>query len=359
MPKVSICLPVYNGRRFLGEAIETALAQTFSDFEFLIADDRSTDDSFEIAESYARQDKRIVVWRNEENKGLFNNYNETMSRATGDFIKPFAQDDLWAPSIVQRCLDTFGANPDLSLVAVGRQWITADGAEISTQCEFDTTTTLPADEVVSSCLLRLVNWIGEPSTVMFPRQRWGSGFDADFYHMGDLEYWFRVLDGGTYTYLHEPLCLFRRHDGSTTNRNLKGLLFALDMMLLGDKFENVIKDNGLTLHEFKIRAASTVSDFWGYLHADGEISLGELLDQRPKTVELCERQLRQFKELSFYALLAATEQQQESRVRIDGLREKLYRTEENLASVLTSRFWQSTSLLRTAACKLRGVKRVK
>jgi len=79
-------LPVYNGETFIGEAIESVLAQTFDDYELLISDDGSEDSSLEIAHGYAKRDKRISAWKNPRNLGLFANYNACMNQARGKFI---------------------------------------------------------------------------------------------------------------------------------------------------------------------------------------------------------------------------------------------------------------------------------
>ena len=64
MPTVSICLPVYNGARYLGKSIESVLNQTFADFELLISNDCSKDGSWEIVQNFAKQDERINAWTN-------------------------------------------------------------------------------------------------------------------------------------------------------------------------------------------------------------------------------------------------------------------------------------------------------
>ena len=75
MPRVSIGLPIYNGeRRFMSEAIESVLAQTFTDFELIICDNASTDRTPEICQQYARRDKRIKYYRNEKNIGILVNF---------------------------------------------------------------------------------------------------------------------------------------------------------------------------------------------------------------------------------------------------------------------------------------------
>ena len=74
-PLMSVIMSVYNSKEYLNEAIESVLFQTYSNFEFLICDDFSTDNSLGIIESYAKKDNRIKVFRNNENKGLPSNLN--------------------------------------------------------------------------------------------------------------------------------------------------------------------------------------------------------------------------------------------------------------------------------------------
>jgi glycosyltransferase involved in cell wall biosynthesis len=93
-PRVSICLPVFNGESFLPAAIESVLSQSFSDFELIIVDDCSTDRSLQIIKSYAALDSRIRYSANTEKAGLFGNYNRCIEMSCGEYVKPFAQDDI-------------------------------------------------------------------------------------------------------------------------------------------------------------------------------------------------------------------------------------------------------------------------
>ena len=86
-PKVSILTTCYNRALFLGDAITSVLAQTFEDFEYIIVDDGSTDESIEIATHYAKTDQRIKVYENEGNLGDYPNRNRAASYATGEYIK--------------------------------------------------------------------------------------------------------------------------------------------------------------------------------------------------------------------------------------------------------------------------------
>lgn len=108
-PTVSIGLPVYNGSDFLAEAIEAILAQDFEDFELVISDNGSTDDTAEICARYAALDSRIVNIRQPENLGAARNYNEVFHRSSGKYFKWAAHDDLIAPQFLSRCVGAFEA----------------------------------------------------------------------------------------------------------------------------------------------------------------------------------------------------------------------------------------------------------
>ncbi len=110
-PRVSIGLPVYNGERYLREALDTILAQTFRDFELIISDNASTDGTLAICKAYAASDARIRYLRNEQNLGATRNYNRTFEVARGEYFKWAAHDDLMAPEFLERCVTALDQNP--------------------------------------------------------------------------------------------------------------------------------------------------------------------------------------------------------------------------------------------------------
>jgi glycosyltransferase involved in cell wall biosynthesis len=114
-PKVSIGLPVRNGGRHLGEAIDSILAQTFADFELIISDNASTDDTPAICAAYAARDPRVRVFRQERNIGAAANFNLVFARSTGKYFKWAAHDDLIHPSYLEACLAVLEAQPDAVL----------------------------------------------------------------------------------------------------------------------------------------------------------------------------------------------------------------------------------------------------
>lgn len=263
MPLISVCLPVFNGEKFLGPAIESVLSQTCTDFELLIADDGSTDSSCAIAEQFAASDSRIRFWKNAQRLGLFGNYNFTMSCANGALIKTFAQDDLLEPECLSRLSKVLLEQPDVSLVSSGRQVIDETGACTFCRVPFPGSMRLPAREVITFNLINLNNWVGEPSTVMFRAKDRGEGFDSAYYHYGDIEYWFRILGKGDYYFVNDVLCSFRRHPDSQTDKNHRQLYFALDILRMSLKYRYMLEDIE-PIEVFRRRLSETVALHLGF-----------------------------------------------------------------------------------------------
>jgi glycosyltransferase involved in cell wall biosynthesis len=114
-PRLSIGLPVYNGERYLGEAIDALLAQTYRDFELIISDNGSTDGTANIALAYAARDSRIRYVRNERNIGGSRNHERVFELARGELFRWAAADDLCAPETVARCVAALDRRPDAVL----------------------------------------------------------------------------------------------------------------------------------------------------------------------------------------------------------------------------------------------------
>ncbi len=345
MPTVSICLPVYNGERFLDEAIESVFAQTDNDYELLISDDCSQDSSLEIARAYARGDRRVTVWSNPERLGLFANYNACMQRAGGTYIKLFAQDDLFAPTMLARALEAFAAETNVALVSTARVAIDEQGQPQEFPEANDSPRLQPGRAVTKRCLTEIRNWIGEPSTVMFPSALMGSGFDTTFSHSGDLEYWLRIISGGNYVFLDEPLCCFRKHANSATNKNMKSMLFALDMLRLGRIYRPYLTDLGIDEKDYVRRVMDFSSWYVNKLVREEGITAHE-----SSAVEVAEadkdRLLTEFRELAFCAL----NHSQDTLLRAEAARaESDYArraSEEKLRKVLGSRIWRAAQALK-------------
>jgi len=110
-PKVSIGVPVYNGQRYLEHALRSLVDQSFTDFEIIICDNASTDNTQSICESFAASDPRVHYHRNEKNIGANPNFNRVLDLACGHYFRWAAYDDICAPTYLQRCVEALDADP--------------------------------------------------------------------------------------------------------------------------------------------------------------------------------------------------------------------------------------------------------
>lgn len=114
-PTVSLGMPVYNGERFVAEAIRSAQAQTLRDFELVICDNASTDTTEAICRQFAAEDSRIRYYRNRENIGAHPNFNLAFSHAHGRYFKWLAHDDLLQPDYLRECVDVLERDRSVAL----------------------------------------------------------------------------------------------------------------------------------------------------------------------------------------------------------------------------------------------------
>ena len=126
-PRVSMAVPVYNGERYLGEALDSLLAQTYHDFELIICDNASTDGTGEIARSYASMDERVRYVRNERNLGLAGNVKRAFQLSSGEYFRWHAADDVCAPQFLARCVAVLDRHPAVVLAYPKTKLIDADG----------------------------------------------------------------------------------------------------------------------------------------------------------------------------------------------------------------------------------------
>ncbi|MGE5499760.1 MAG: glycosyltransferase family 2 protein [Syntrophothermus sp.] len=114
-PLVSLGMPVYNGENYINEAIDSILAQTFTDFVLIISDNASEDKTQEICEEYARQDERILYYRNDRNVGAAANFNRVFELSDSKYFKWASHDDRIAPDFLEKAVNVMESNPDVAL----------------------------------------------------------------------------------------------------------------------------------------------------------------------------------------------------------------------------------------------------
>lgn len=117
MPRVSVLMPAYNVEKYVGEAIESILNQTFKDFEFIIINDGSTDNTAKIIKEYAKKDKRIKFINHSKNKGISETRNELLNSASGKYAAYHDSDDISLPTRLETQVNFLDKNPDISIVS--------------------------------------------------------------------------------------------------------------------------------------------------------------------------------------------------------------------------------------------------
>ena len=116
MPKVSIIIPCYNQGKYVAEAINSALRQTFKDIEIVCVNDGSTDNSVEIIKSFENKYKNFIFLNNEENRGVIYSRNFAIKNCNGTYILPLDADDIIEPTYVEKAVKILDNNPNIGIV---------------------------------------------------------------------------------------------------------------------------------------------------------------------------------------------------------------------------------------------------
>ena len=114
-PRVSIGLPVYNGEKYLEEALKSILAQTYTGFELIISDNASTDRTADICQAYINKDPRIRYYRSEKNLGAAWNFNRVFEQSVGEYFKWAAHDDIISTDYISKCVEVLDKDESIIL----------------------------------------------------------------------------------------------------------------------------------------------------------------------------------------------------------------------------------------------------
>jgi glycosyltransferase involved in cell wall biosynthesis len=211
--RLTVVMAVRNGQTYLREAVESVLAQTVRDFEFLIIDDASTDDTKQILSTY-RRDPRIRVLCNPTNLGIAQSLNRALLEARGDVIARHDADDVSPSNRFAIQLDAFRGRDDVSLVT-GRVEMFRDGGSRS-----PTVIAPPASQPRLEWELLFGNVIGAGAHVMFPRRINGTAvfFPGQFRYAQDYALWWRLCRLGAVACPPDIVYRHRRHESSVSTR---------------------------------------------------------------------------------------------------------------------------------------------
>lgn len=236
-PLVSILIPTYNRADYLGEAIDSALSQTYKDIEIVVHDDASTDDTPLLLKKYS--DKRLRIIRTEDNHGMLGGWNYIVGLARGQYIKFLASDDLLDPDCVRLLVGAALAHRTASIITCQRKFIDETGNVIKKMGFAKKDIVANGVDHAHWILTTLrENKIGEPSAVLYPTKLVKSAgeYDPSFSQFADFEYWIRLLQFGDLVYVNKPLCSFRTHTGSNTSKAILDGRFITEIFALLSKY---------------------------------------------------------------------------------------------------------------------------
>lgn len=222
-PKVSVCIPVYNGERFLPDCIGSVLSQDFDDFELVVVDNCSTDKTAEVVASY--NDPRIRFVKNETNIGSIGNFNKCIEVALGEYFVLLPHDDMLSPGALRLFSQSLD-NPEVGLAYSAIQTIDADGNNFTTRmglADYDVSNVRQAVEGIVNHFVPIQLAMARTEVL----QRLG-GFDDKFGLYSDIHMWLKVVfDNWSVAYQDVTLFYHRVHENQGQKAFLKANLKEL------------------------------------------------------------------------------------------------------------------------------------
>ena len=209
-PCVSVVMPVFNGERYLKEAVEGILNQTFGDFEFIIINDGSTDNTRGILESYA--DARIKLVE-QEHQGLIASLNRGLAIAGGEYVARMDSDDIAAPERLEKQVAFLRTHPKIGILGTACRIIDDNGRDLGVR-------RWPISDLEIRWTGLFSSPFGHP-TVILRRDiltKHGLEYDDVFHMVEDYDLWIRALNHTRGANLNEPLLKYRVHGDRVTSK---------------------------------------------------------------------------------------------------------------------------------------------
>lgn len=210
--RVTVFVPVFNADKFLAEAIESILNQTFTDFELLVVDDGSTDKSIEILESF--RDRRIRISRNDRNRGRAYTRNRGIELARGEYLSVLDADDLCEPDRLERQVKCLDAHPDVAAVGSSATYVD-ENDNVAYVCKVPTSSEEIHRQIFqSNCFVH--------SSVTFRRQVLIDigGYNPELQQAEDYELFLRLTARHRLANIEKPLVRYRVHPDQVSQREI-------------------------------------------------------------------------------------------------------------------------------------------
>jgi glycosyltransferase involved in cell wall biosynthesis len=234
-PLVSVVTPVYNGGKYLAECIKSVLSQTYTNWEYIIVNNRSTDNTLEIAEQFRQQDKRISIYTNQEFVSVYQNHHIAFSQVAvnSKYCKVLHADDCLFQDCITQMVNVAESHPSVGIVGAYRLFgtrVTLDGLPYPS-------TIVPGSEVSRLTLLGGFYVFGSPTSLLIRsdiiRNREAFYDEPHFPWHADREVCFQILQNWDFGFVHQVLTYSRLHDESRKPLSVAlGTSIAENLMML-------------------------------------------------------------------------------------------------------------------------------
>ena len=216
MPLVSVIMPVYNTEKYIAEAIESILAQTFTDFEFIIVDDGSEDNSAEIIRAYAARDDRIHFVQLAANAGQGAALSAGLAAASGEYVASQDSDDIILPERLEKQVRFLSANPDIGAVGVYAHVVTED-----LQPKHDREPPVRHAEIMLNHYVGPFGGAYVPASLMVRRGLLleAGGYDESLVYCADCDPTTHLMGRTRFANIAEHLYIYRRRPGQVTTHD--------------------------------------------------------------------------------------------------------------------------------------------
>lgn len=282
IPELSIIMPVYNRDKYIGEAINSLLSQTYQNFELIIINDASTDNSLQIIKSF--KDKRIKVLINEQNKGIVFSRNKGLQIAQGEYIAPFDSDDIALPEKFLKQINFLNSNPEFGMIGSWVKLIDENGKLLQKKWKLNA-----KPERIPSCLL-FRNYFAQPSVIIRKEAIPIGGYNPDFEIGEDYIMWINIANKFKTYNLPEYLVLCRFHESNSSNIN-NDILNKYELLIYNYIYNRIgiNIDNQKLNTILKIKNNEKIKEIEELIKID--FFLKEILDKNLKNKEYDQKQL--------------------------------------------------------------------
>jgi len=233
MTDISVIMSAYNSEKYIEEAIESILDQTFADFEFIIIDDASEDNTLDIIKSYQKSDQRIKLLRNNNNLGLTRSLNKALKHSQSEYIARMDADDISHPERFETQINYLKDNPGIDILGTTAYNINENGEIIKER-------TVPLSYTDIKKTILLANPVIHSSVIMKKSSlKEINNYNETFKKVQDYELWFRALANDLIIEnLPDKLLYYRVNDEYFNRKSLKYRITEFKVRLKGYKYLN-------------------------------------------------------------------------------------------------------------------------